>query len=228
MSSKLKIQPFSLEGTKGYRAYLGKTPLSRKPVEMDRALQQADALRTSGKLDDVKAYPLSETDMRAIIPTLKIQSYTDLLDASELDDVLDDKGRLMLLYLTENESTGHWICLLKLRDSNVVEFMDPYGNFKPDGEKKWLTNETLREFGQDTNKLTKLLRDSSYTVKSSAVPFQQEEDDNNTCGKHCLLRLYMKHLSLPEYAAFVADACEAEDLTPDEFVCGFVHSLIGK
>lgn len=198
--------------------------MSRKPVEIERAIQQADALRKGGKAEEIKAYPLSETDMRKVIPTLKIVSYPDILDASSIDEVLDEKGRLMLLYLTENESTGHWVCLLKLRDQPIIEYFDPYGNYKPDGEKKWISKEKQRDFGQDTDKLTKLLKNSPYTIKSSSVPFQEEANDMNTCGRHCLTRLYFKHLDLPAYTEMV----KATGQTPDDFVSGFTYNLIGK
>lgn len=228
MSPPLTIQPFTLDGKTGFRAYLNQVPLSRKPVDVERAVQQADALRKGGKAKDIQAYPLSETDMKKVIPTLNIKSYTDLMDADTIDDVLDEKGRLMLLYLTENESTGHWVCLLKLRDSNILEYFDPYGNYKPDGEKKWISLAKQREFGQDTDKLTKLIKNSPYELKSNAVPFQESKNDVNTCGRHCLVRLYMKHLSLPEYADMVAKACEEGNMTPDDFVSGFSYNLIGK
>jgi hypothetical protein len=220
----LHIQPYELEGKKGFRTYLNGTPLSRKPVEVERAVQQADALRKGGKSEDIKSYPLTETDMRKVIPTLGIKSYTDLLDATSIDDVLDEKGRLMLLYLTEDQSTGHWVCLLKLRDKPIIEYFDPYGGFRPDGEKKWLSLAKQREFGQDTDHLTKLLKNSPYTVKSNAIPFQKEKDDNNTCGRHCLARLYFKHLDLPQYAELV----ESSGISPDDFVSGFTYNLIGK
>ena len=220
----LQIQSYTLDGQKGWRTYLNHVPLSRKPVDIERAVQQADALRKGGKAEDIKSYPLSESDMRKVIPTLKIVSYTDLLDADTIDDVLDEKGRLMLLYLTENESTGHWVCLLKLRNEPIIEYFDPYGNYKPDGEKKWLSLAKQREFGQDTDKLTKLLKNSPYQVKSNAIPFQKSTQDNNTCGRHCLCRLYFKHLDLPGYAELV----ESSGIPADDFVSGFTYNLIGK
>lgn len=224
----LEIQPYKLEGKKGFRAYLNGVPLSRKPVEVERAIQQADALRRGGKAQDIRAYPLSETDMRKVIPTLKIISYPELHEATRIEDVLDEKGRLMILYLTENESTGHWVCLLKLRDQPILEYFDPYGGYKPDGEKSWLSKEKQREFGQDSNKLTKLLENSSYEIKSNAVPFQASADDVNTCGRHCLARLYFKHLDLPAYTEMVQKACKEGGMNPDDFVSGFTYNLIGK
>ena len=224
MPLHLRIHPYKLGRRSGYRTYIGGTALSRKPVDLERAIQQADALRKGGKAEQVKAYALSETDMRKVIPTLKIVSYPELLKAQSIDEVLDEKGRLMLLYLTENEHTGHWVCLLKLRDKPIIEYFDPYGGYKPDGEKKWLSKPEQQEFGQDTNHLTKLLNASPYEVKSNAVRFQKEVGDNNTCGRHCLTRLYLKHLDLPAYA----DLIESTGIPPDDFVSGFTYNLIGK
>lgn len=174
------------------------------------------------------AYPLSDSDMKKMIPTLKVVTYTELLNANSLDDILDEKGRLMLLYLTESAMQGHWVCLLKLRDKPVVEYFDPYGGFKADGEKKWISKEKQREFGQDTNHLTKLLKSSPYTIKSSKVKFQKDKADVNTCGRHCLTRLYFKHLDLKQYAKMVEDACREGHMNPDEFVCGFTYNLIKR
>jgi hypothetical protein len=219
------VQPYKLKGEgSGFRTYVNGTAVSRKPVELERAIQQWDALKKAGEGDRTKAYALSETDMKKVIPTLKVISYPDLLKASSIDQVLDEKGRLMLLYLTENRSTGHWVCLLKLRGTNIIEYFDPYGHYKPDGEKKWLTPSKRREFGQDTDYLTELLNSSGYVIKSNAIPFQKDKADINTCGRHCLTRLYFKHLTLPQYA----DMVKSTGIPADDFVTGFTQRLIGR
>lgn len=162
--------------------------------------------------------------MKKVIPTLKVISYPELLKATSIDDVLDEKGRLMLLYLTENENTGHWVCLLKRRNQPVLEYFDPYGGYGPDGESKWLTPDELEEFGQDTKHLSKLIRNSPYKLVVNKTTFQKDRTDNNTCGRHCLTRLYMKHLTLPQYTKLV----KASGVSPDDFVSGFTFNLIGK
>jgi hypothetical protein len=106
----------------------------------------------------------------------------------------------------------------------VVEYFDPYGGYKPDGESKWISPAKLREFGQASKHLTQLLNNSPYKVVSNHYPFQSEKNDMNTCGRHCLTRLYFKHLSLPKYIKIV----KGTGLTPDEFVTGFTYNLIGK
>ena len=218
------IVPYKLGGKKGYRTELNGVPFSRKPVELQRAVQQAEALQRKGNMPDVESYSLSETDIQKMIPTLRIVSYPELLKARTIDDVLDDKGRLMLLYLTENQYTGHWVCLLNYRDTNIIEYFDPYGNYKPDGEGKWLSKEQLKELGQSTKKLTQLLNASNYEVKSNAFPFQKDKINMNTCGRHCTTRLYFKNLHLPEYIKLI----ESTGLKPDDFVCAFTYNLIGK
>lgn len=207
----------------GFRTYFNKIPMSRKPVEIERAVQQAEALEKKGKVQDVRGYSLSGEDIQKIIPTLKIISYPQLLDSHTIDDVLDEKGRLMLLYLTIDESTGHWVCLLKRRNTDFIEYFDPYGNYKPDGESEWLTKKQLKDFSQASKHLTYLLENSPYPVKSNAYPFQKDIGNMNTCGRHCATRLYLKHLSLPEYIKLI----ESTGISADDFVSGFTYNLIG-
>jgi hypothetical protein len=220
----LLIVPYKLGKKQGYRTTLNGIPFSRKPVELERAVQQAEALEIKGGMEKAIGYPLSESDIQKMIPTLKIISYPQLLKANSIDDVLDEKGRLMLLYLTESEMMGHWVCLLKYRNSNVIEYFDPYGNYKPDGESAWLTPKKLKELGQSSKKLTQLLKESPYEVKSNAFPFQGDKMNVNTCGRHCTCRLYFKNLKLPDYIKLV----KSTGLKPDEFVTAFTYNLIGK
>lgn len=220
----IHISPYELQNIKGFRAYVGGRAISRKPVPLSMAVRQAKALLAGGKAEQIRAYPLSDADMKKVIPTLRIVSYPELLKAEHIDEVLDEKGRLMLLYLTEDQSTGHWVCLLKRRGKPILEYFDPYGGYGPDGESKWLTAEELEEFGQDTKHLSKLIRASPYKLVVNKTAFQKDKTDNNTCGRHCLTRLYMKHLSLPEYTKLV----KASGVSPDDFVSGFTYNLIGK
>jgi hypothetical protein len=218
----LLIVPYRLGGKRGYRTELKGIPFSRKPVELERAIQQAEALEN--RMPEIESYSLSEADIQKMIPTLKIIPYTELLNARTIDDVLDEKGRLMLLYLTEDANTGHWVTLLNYRNSNIIEYFDPYGNYEPDEESKWLTPKKLKELGQSTKKLTQLLDASPYEVKSNAYPFQKDKMNMNTCGRHCTTRLYFKHLRLPEYIKLV----ESTGLPADKFVSAFTFNLIGK
>jgi hypothetical protein len=231
LPTPLAVKPYRLDGRAGFRTYLGALPLSRKPVPLERASQQKHAVKTAllsgAAAEEVRRYPLSEEDAHTIIPTLRIMSYPDLLRYDNIHDALDEKGRLLILYLTQDEKTGHWVCLLRRQAKNgetYLEYFDPYGRLKPDQESKWLRPEKLREFGQDTKHLTQLLADSGLRVTYSKVPFQTDTRDVNTCGRHCLTRLYCKHLSLPEYTQMIMNT----GMNPDDFVSAFTYTLIGK
>jgi hypothetical protein len=203
----------------GFRTYTASGfPVSRKCVTLERAIQQKHALIPENK--PLRSYSLSNFDINKMIPTLKIISYPDLLKYQTIDQALDEKGRLMILYLTSDMHTGHWICLLKRK--NKIEFFDPYGNIKPDEEEKWISKKKSIEFDQDTHYLTKLLKESGYKIVYNKFPFQSENKDIATCGRHCATRLYFKHLSLPEYTQMVLDS----GISPDDFVTNFTYKLI--
>lgn len=207
----------------GFRTYTASGyPVSRKPVCLERAAQQKHALIYGG--EEIRGYSLSDGDIHKIIPTLKIVTYPELLQYDNIDDALDEKGRLMILYLTENHHVGHWICLLRSKDGKKLEFFDPYGGLKPDDQSDWLPKSKLKEFNQDTDYLTKLLRESPYKVVYNKYPFQSDKDGINTCGRHCTTRLYFKHLTLPEYTQMVIDS----GVAPDDFVSNFTGKMIGK
>jgi len=193
-------------------------PVSRKCVSLERAIQQKYALIPENK--SLRAYSLSNFDINKMIPTLKIISYPDLLKYQTIDQALDEKGRLMILYLTTDQYTGHWICLLKKK--NKIEFFDPYGNLKPDDEETWISSRNSAEFQQDTHYLTKLLKESGYKIVYNKFPFQSKSRDIATCGRHCTTRLYFKHLTLPEYTQMIID----EGISPDDFVTNFTYKLI--
>ena len=84
----LLIVPYKLGKKQGYRTELKGIPFSRKPVELQRAIQQAEALED--RMPEIESYSLSEDDIQKMIPTLKIIAYTDLLNAQTIDDVLDE------------------------------------------------------------------------------------------------------------------------------------------
>jgi hypothetical protein len=210
----------------GFRTYLNDVPTSRKPVGLSMAIHQRNALNTNEKYDKIKSYSLGDGDIREMIPTLKILRYPQLLEYDNIEDALDEKGRLLILYLTESEHSGHWVSLLKQKRNGeeYIEYFDPYGKYKPDEESSWLTKNELREYQQDTKYLTKLLRKSGLKITYNKAPFQSEERNINTCGRHCTARLYYKHLSLPQYTKML----QKSGMSPDDFVSKFTYGLIGK
>jgi hypothetical protein len=228
--------PYQIQKYKdGYRVYsISGTPLSHKALPLRQAIKQKIAAtlssvrRTSGGSQGMgnEGYALTDTDIQKILGGTSLFKYPELEGMSSIDDAFDDAGRAIMLYLTENADTGHWVCMLK--KGKTVEYFDPYGGYKPDGERRWLTKEKLEELGQDEPLLTKMLREGGYKVVSNPYHFQKKpeeaEGDVNTCGRHCCSRLLLGHLSLPQYHKTIMNS----GVPPDEFVTTLTAQVLNK
>jgi hypothetical protein len=172
-------------------------------------------------LKQVEEYALSDDDIEKILGKPFIFSYPYLEDVNSIDDVFDSQGRSIMLFLTEDENTGHWVCMIKKQDG--IHYFDPYG-IKPEGGKKWLSKENLEDLDQDKPVLTQLFRKSGYPIYYNDHKFQSESSGVNTCGRHCCVRLYFKDLSLEEYY----DMIKKSGMTPDEFVSNITFQILKK
>lgn len=217
----------------GYRVYsISGTPLSHKPLSLEQASKQ----RTAANLESIRrrqreargggsgggneSYSLSDSDIQNIVGGTAIFRYPELKQMASIDDAFDEHGRCMMLYLTENADTGHWVCMLK--KGNTVEYFDPYGGYKPDSERHWLTKEKQKELGEEYPLLTEMLK--PYKVVSNPYHFQAMKNDMNTCGRHCCVRMLMAHLSLPEYEKMIKNS----GVEPDDFVTTFTSQVLKK
>ena len=171
---------------------------------------------------EVLDYPLSDGDIQKALRTpTKILTYPDLEFVNHIDDIFDKEGRSILLYPTTSETNGHWVCMIK--KGNHIEFFDPYGN-KPDSQLKWISDKKRRGFGIHYPTLTRLFKESGYDVDYNHHKFQENGNDINTCGRHCLARLHFKDLTLDQYKDFI----KKSGLSPDEFVGGFTYLKLNK
>lgn len=205
-------------------------PLSNNPLTIAQAKKQRIAVTLSelrrnkgmwgnGSGGGDETYALSDADIQKIVPT-KLFRYPELAKMSSIEEAFDENGRAMMLYLTESADSGHWVCMIK--KGNDIEYFDPYGGYKPDGERKWLTKDKQEELGQAEPMLTEMLK--GYKVSSNPHHFQKLENDMNTCGRHCCVRLLLSHLSLPEYAKMIKDS----GVNPDDFVTTFTSQVLRK
>lgn len=172
-------------------------------------------------LEQIEGYALGDDDIAKMLPKTNIFTYPYLKQVKHIDEIFDNEGRAVMLYLTENDHTGHWVGLLRKPDH--IEFFDPYGE-KPDDELKWVSGGKREELGITQPYLTKLLRQSEVPVIYNKVPFQKEGDSIETCGRHTASRLLFSHLSLPEYY----DMIKKSKLSADDFVAGLTFPLIRK
>jgi hypothetical protein len=167
-------------------------------------------------------YPLSDGDInRLLSPDPKILIYSDLENMGSINEIFDPMGRCMLLYPVSSEYSGHWVCLIKHKDR--LEFFDPYGK-APDTELKWIGKAKRREFNVEEPTLTRLLKESGEKVSYNSHDFQEDEQSVNTCGRHCVVRLMFKDMSLDEYRKMIKES----GLSPDEFVSGITYLKLQK
>jgi hypothetical protein len=173
-------------------------------------------------MDKLKYYALSDADIQTILdPDTNIFTYPYLENVKHIDEVFDDHGRAMMLFLTKSQNAGHWIALIK--KGKTIEFFDPYGT-PPDKQQKWLSKRQLEELDQDKPLLTNLLKSSGYKIIYNKIPYQNDRDDINTCGRHAITRLLLKDLTPDEYKKLVFSS----QVSPDEFVTMLTADILKK
>jgi hypothetical protein len=181
---------------------------------------------TKQKLDEYRSYALGDDDIENILgKNIFIFTYPYLDDVDSIDKVFDSQGRSMMLFLTEDENTGHWICMIKR--GNVIEYFDPYGT-APDADMKWLNNQTREKLDEVEPRLSELMRKSGYEINYNLYPFQASKDHINTCGRWSSMRLYYKDMTLKEFYQMVMKGCKKNKLSQDEYICLLSSKILGK
>ncbi len=172
-------------------------------------------------LSKILNYSLSDTDIKKICGNTNIIPYPKLADYENIDDLFDDKGRCILLFLTVNEHTGHWICMIK--KNNRIDYFDPYGTC-PDCDKKWLSKDKLIELDEDKPLLKKLFQNSGCNIYYNVYPFQEDKAGINDCGRWCAVRLLHYKKSLREFYNMVKNS----NLDEDEFISKLSFQILKK
>jgi len=173
-------------------------------------------------LGEVKSYPLSDTDIRKILgKDIKIITYPQLQNFSNISQAFDRKGRCVMLYLTEDETSGHWVCMLNKKEG--IEFFDPYGE-PPEAPFSHMPTSKLQELDETRPYLTALLKSSGKPVFYNHYAFQKDKKDVNTCGRHSVVRCLYGAYPLEKYKKIMDDT----GMTPDNFVSALTGEMLGK
>lgn len=179
-------------------------------------------------IDKIKAYPLSNDDINIILePDTKIISYPEFATMNSIDDMFDNLGRCVFLFLTTSETSGHWLCMFK-RSNNTIEYFDSYGE-KPEAQRCWLSQEQLDELGEGEPYLMKLLKESNCKVFYNTVQYQKEREDINSCGRWCVARLICKDMSNLQFYNTIKDLIKQYGVkSGDDAVAIFTFEHLGK
>jgi hypothetical protein len=140
--------------------------------------------------------------------------YPDLQKYKDLDDLLGEKGAVVVLYETQKNS-GHWT--LVFRQGKTVEFFDSY-NYKPDGEFKFVPDDFRKINDMVFPQLTKMLYDSGYEIHYNNFKLQSNGRNIATCGRHVITRLRYKDLDINKFYKMLKNISKKTGYNFDEIV----------
>jgi len=165
--------------------------------------------------------PLGDDDIRKYLPDAQIFKYSRLENFRTIDEILPGKINYCVLLYEESVNKGHWVCLTKYGDT--VEFFDSYGG-APDTQLKWNHPEVNHRLDQKPY-LTEIFNRSKYNIVYNPIKYQDENDDINTCGRHCVFRilnLIQKKRDLSKYYKLMKMLKKKTGATYDEIVAFFI------
>jgi len=181
-------------------------------------------------MDMVKANFLSNDDIQHILhPDTNIFIYSLLHQVRHIDEILDKKNRAIMLYLTENENTGHWISIIKR--GTLIEFYDSYGNSPAELSKGLnMPYDHDVKLNKDTNckRLIELVKEAGYDLAYNPIPHQPEDDNNGTCGRHAVLRTIFSKIKMDDYNEFIKDFSKKFKVDVDTLISGMSYHMLGK
>lgn len=173
-------------------------------------------------MEEIKEYPLGDDDIRKILGNdIKIITYPMLGKMKNIDEAFDRKGRCIMLYLTHDEHSGHWVCMLNKGDN--IEYFDPYGD-APEEALDNVPRPKLQALDEDYPYLTQLFRKSGKKITYNHHAFQKEKRNINTCGRHSVVRCLYAPYSLAKYKKIM----DATGMSPDNFVSALTAQKLGK
>ncbi len=168
------------------------------------------------ELDELKKHALSNVELSDMIPETNIVIYPELEKIMHIDEILDDNGNAILLYINEGKS-GHWVSLLK--KGNEIEVYDPYAyNPLEWGDKLNSEGEDIKYNG---DLLLSKIRGSGYNVKLNKKRAQPVDTEINSCGRHAYMRVILGKLTNEEYN----NVMNNQRVSADDIVTAFTNEL---
>jgi len=165
-----------------------------------------------------KEYALSNDDINKILdPPTRILTYPELAECSTVDDMFDELGRCIILYLTNGPTSGHWVCMW--RKGNRINYFDSYGD-APDVPREVVGG----AYGQEEPYLMNLLQNSGCQVYYNTHPYQSNRADVASCGRHCVARLICKDMSDKKYYQLIKRSGQS----PDTFVTNLTGEFLKR
>ena len=163
-------------------------------------------------------YELSDTDLKQLVPNINIVVYNNISQYSNIDEVLNGRPTIILFEMTET-SSGHWCCMFK--EKGTVYFFDSY-SCDIEQQKKYMNKRMLKK----ANYLSILLKRCPYKLDVNRTKYQEMKPGINTCGKHCTMRVWNKHLNDSQYKEYIFGLCKENNCNPDELVNNIIQPML--
>lgn len=163
-------------------------------------------------INKLKESSLSGTNIMELLENRsKIIKYGNIRFFRHIDEILNDYDNAVILYETK-KNYGHWVCIMR-RENGELEFFDPYGYFIDD-QLSFIPKNYAKSSGQNKRYLSALFYNSPYNIVINKVSYQSKNKKISTCGRHVILRIVLKDMSLKEYH----DIFKNDNMTPDDKV----------
>lgn len=169
--------------------------------------------------DNKLKYPLNGFEMMQLNPDAKLIKYDELNKVFDIDDLFKKTNKLIILYLLQSKTSGHWVCLIK-KDDHFC-FFDSYG-VPEDKQLDYLSFRQRAEFNEKQKRLKILLHD--HLVIYNNVCLQAHGTD--TCGMFVTHRLHNSDLDDVEYIGiFTKNRVDYPDIYVADYVLNLFNLL---
>lgn len=177
----------------------------------------------AASLHKIMQYPLGDDDLRDILgQDLKVLTYPEL-KGQTLKSLLGPGGHTLLLFLTENATTGHWLAVLGQEGGKKIEVFDSFGT-PVDGDRAWLDQSRLLSLHETLPLLGDILKEANQEgIQVVHNTHKLQSDRVDTCGRHVAVRLLHGDIPINEYVSQLKGAGN-----PDEVVTSITYKLIGR
>lgn len=166
---------------------------------------------------DIRKYALSGLEMKYLNPDAKLLKYTDLYKYRTIEEVFGNYKKVIILYLIQSNTSGHWTCLFK--NKKGINFFDSYG-VPVDYEMELLSPAKRKRLNQEQDYLNNMLKHKRVIFNN--ITYQDR--DTATCGCFVSHRLYYSHLDNYQYL----DLFFKSEQDPDDLVSVWCFKRLGK
>lgn len=169
---------------------------------------------------DYLHYFMTDQDMGYCNPDASIIKYDLLTKIFNIDNLFRNTNKIIILYLLQSRSKGHWVTLFR-DPSGVYHFFDSYG-LPEDTEVDHLTDGQRQEYNERKDRLHILLKGKPTHYNNICY----QKPGTATCGMFVTHRLHHADLNEGEYYDLMKDLCHKDQATPDAIVAAYCRKIL--